>query len=187
MAGQEMHTPVTAEELAHAFEDEGGPVDLSQYAIEDWINLVIFWGMAVCVFLQFFTRYVLNNSFAWTEEIAINGLVVVVFLGAVMCTRMSRHIRVDFIYRLLSPRAGRWLALAVDVLCLVIYAYLAWLMWRYVSIVGDEKMVTINAPRAPMFYAVVAAFVLMFVRAVQVFVRDLRDRRSPLESDPTGA
>ena len=39
--------------------------------------------MALCVFLQFFTRYVLNNSLAWTEEIAINCLVVVVFLGSV--------------------------------------------------------------------------------------------------------
>ena len=26
--------------------------------------------MALCVFLQFFTRYVLNDSYAWTEEIA---------------------------------------------------------------------------------------------------------------------
>ena len=81
------HTPITAEEIAHVFEEEEAPVDLSPYSVEDWVTLAVFWGMALCVFLQFFTRYVLNNSLAWTEEIAINCLVVVVFLGSVWCVR----------------------------------------------------------------------------------------------------
>ena len=37
---------------------------------EDWVAFVIFWSLAFIVFLQFFTRYVLNDSLAWTEEIA---------------------------------------------------------------------------------------------------------------------
>jgi len=40
--------------------------------------------MAGLVFLQFFTRYVLNDSFAWTEELAVYCLMPVVFIG--MCT-----------------------------------------------------------------------------------------------------
>ena len=71
----EHHTPITAEEIAHAFEEEEAPVDLSVYSVEDWLALAVFWLMALCVFLQFFTRYVLNNSLASTEEIAINCLV----------------------------------------------------------------------------------------------------------------
>ncbi len=39
--------------------------------------------MAGCVFLQFFTRYVLNDCYAWTEEIAVYCLIGVVFLGSV--------------------------------------------------------------------------------------------------------
>ena len=41
---------------------------------EDWIAFVLFWALAFIVFLQFFTRYVLNDSLAWTEEIARYGL-----------------------------------------------------------------------------------------------------------------
>ena len=92
--------------------------------------------MVVCVFLQFFTRYALNNSLAWTEEIAINALVVVVFLGSAMCVRISRHIHVDVLYHYLPPRAGRALALAVDAIRVAFFAYGVWLMWRYVSIVA---------------------------------------------------
>ncbi|RRH85641.1 TRAP transporter small permease subunit, partial [Mesorhizobium tamadayense] len=82
---EEHHTEISVEEIAHAFEEVPAHVDLSHHGIEDWITLAVFWGMVACVFLQFFTRYALNNSLAWTEEIAINALVVVVFLGAAMC------------------------------------------------------------------------------------------------------
>ena len=51
--------------------DDHAPVDLSGHnAPEDWLALALFWLMCAVVFLQFFTRYVLNDSFAWTEEIA---------------------------------------------------------------------------------------------------------------------
>ncbi len=66
--------------------------------------MALFWLMAGCVFLQFFTRYILNNSYAWTEEIAVNCLIGVVFMGSVMCVRMSRHIQVDVLYHYLPAR-----------------------------------------------------------------------------------
>ncbi|HWK64269.1 MAG TPA: TRAP transporter small permease [Rhizobiaceae bacterium] len=178
---EEHHTQVTAEELAHAFEEDAPPADLSRYAVEDWITLAVFWAMAACVFLQFFTRYVLNNSFAWTEEIAINCLVVVVFLGSAMCVRLSRHIHVDVIYHYVSKRIGRLLALAVDVIRVGFFAYMCELMWRYVSIVSRERMTTIDLPRNVFFYAVFAAFVLMFLRSIQVFVGNWRRGYSVLE------
>lgn len=176
-----VHTQITAEEIEHVFGEEPPPADLSVYAVEDWITLVVFWGMAACVFTQFFTRYVLNNSFAWTEEIAINCLVVVVFLGAAMCTRMMRHIHVDLVYRYLPAPAGRALALAVSLVTLGFFAFMCWLMWRYTAIVDDERMVTIDLPRNIVFYSVLAGFVLMAVRQVQVFVADLRRGYSILE------
>ena len=77
----EVHTQVTGEELAHVFDEAPPPADLSVYGVEDWFTLATFWLMVGCVVLQFFTRYVLNNSYAWTEEIAIYALVVVVFLA----------------------------------------------------------------------------------------------------------
>ena len=178
---QEVHTQITAEEIAQVFDEEPAPADLSVYAVEDWLTMAVFWGMALCVFLQFFTRYVLNNSFAWTEEIAINCLVVVVFLGSVMCTRRTRHIHVDLLYRSLPSRAARVLALAVSLITIGFFAYMAWLLWRYAGIVHRERMVTINLPRNIVFYTVFASFFLMMLRQIQVFFADLRRGYSVLE------
>jgi TRAP-type C4-dicarboxylate transport system permease small subunit len=185
------HTQITAEEIAQAFEEEVAPIDLSHHGIEDWVTLAVFWGMVVCVFLQFFTRYALNDSLAWTEEIAINALVVVVFLGAAMCVRTSRHIHVDVLYHYLPQRAGRALALAVDAVRVAFFAYASWLMWRYVSIVARERMVTVDLPRRWFFYLVFAGFVLMLLRSIQVAVGNYKRGYSVLERpgafDPPGA
>ena len=108
----EIHTEISAEELAHAFEEPTPEVDLAQYAIEDWASLALFWLMGFAVFLQFFTRYVLNDSLAWTEEIATYCLVAVVFVGSSMCVRLGRHIQVDLLFRYLPPGAARMLSTA---------------------------------------------------------------------------
>ena len=79
--------PASADELALAFQDAPPPADLSGHAAEDWLALGLFWAMVACVFGQFFTRYALNNSLAWTEEIATNLLIAVVFVGAAGCVR----------------------------------------------------------------------------------------------------
>ena len=66
MAEKEVHTQVTGDEIAKTFDSQVQDVDLSVYAPEDWITLAVFWLMTGCVFLQFFSRYVLNDSYAWT-------------------------------------------------------------------------------------------------------------------------
>lgn len=164
----ETHTQVTGDELAKTFDEQTPDIDLRGYAAEDWITLGVFWMMALCVFLQFFTRYVLNDSYAWTEEIATYCLVVIVFWGAAMCVRLSRHIQVDFLFRYLSAGIARALSTLIDIIRVAFFAYAIKLVWRFISIVADEPMTTIQYPKAVFYYVVFAGFVLMFLRSVQV-------------------
>ena len=178
----EVHTQVTAEELAQTFEESGHvPVDLSDYAFEDWLALGLFWAMCLAVFVQFFTRYVLNDSFAWTEEIASNLNVALVFIGSAMCVRLSRHIPVDFLYRYLPYRAGRVLATGVDLVRVAFFAYGAILIWRFMDIVADEQMTTIPLRKNLAYAFVFIGFVLMFFRSLLVTVANWRRGYSVLE------
>ncbi len=177
----EHHTPITAEELAHTFEEVVPPVELSGYGFEDWLSFAIFWVMTLCVFLQFFTRYVLNDSFAWTEEIATYCLVVIVFVGSAMCVRLNRHIQVDFLYRYLPAGLARALSTAIDLIRIAFFAYTAALVWRYMGIIEGEEMTTIRVPKNLFYGAVFLGFVLMFGRSVQVAVANWRQGFSVLE------
>jgi TRAP-type C4-dicarboxylate transport system permease small subunit len=182
MSTAEVHRQITGDEIAHTFEEEAVPkVDLGIYAFEDWVALVIFWVMALAVFLQFFTRYVLNDSYAWTEEIATYCLIGVVFIGASMCVRLSRLIQVDLIYRYLPQIVARALSTAIDLIRIAFFGYAIKLVWVYIQIIGDENMTTINFPKNYVYYAVLLGFVLMFVRSLQVAVQHLRQGYSILE------
>ena len=181
MSSTETHTPITAEELAHTFDEAPPEADLASYGIEDWATFALFWLMAFAVFLQFFTRYVLNDSYAWTEEIATYCLVVIVFVGASMCVRIGRHIHVDFLFRYLPAGLARALATAVDLLRTAFLGYAAYLVWTFMSLIEGEAMTTIDLPKNLVYGAVFAGFVLMFVRSAQVSVANWRRGYSVLE------
>lgn len=175
-------TEVAPETLVQSFaEADQHTAELSGYGIEDWICLGFFWLMTIFVFLQFFTRYVLNDSLAWTEELAVYCLMPVVFIGAAMCVRRCRHIQVNLLYRYLPPAAARVLSTLVDLLALAFYAYAAWLVARYALAVDNEPMTTINWNKSHVYWLAFAGFALMALRALQMAVENWRRGYSALE------
>ncbi len=180
----ESHPVATsAEALVASFaEADKHVVDLSGYSLEDWICLGFFWLMASLVFLQFFSRYVLNDSFAWTEELAVYCLMPVVFIGAAMCVRRVRHIQVNLLYRYLPTTAGRALSTAVDLAAITFYAYATWLVARYALAVDNEPMTTINWNKSHVYWLAFAGFLLMTLRGLQVAVENWRRGFSALQN-----
>ena len=81
---------------------------------EAWLTVGIFWTLGAIVFYQFFTRYVLNNSASWTEEIARYFLIAMVFVGAAIGVGKNNHIQVDFFYKFMPARMARLLSITVD-------------------------------------------------------------------------
>jgi len=178
------HHESSVESIVHSFEeaDQNQQVDLSHYAFEDWLCLTLFWIMGALVFLQFFTRYVLNNSLAWTEELAVYALIGVVFFGSAMCVRTCRHIQVDFLYRYLPKTPARVLSTLIDIVRTVFFGYVVWLVYRYIDLVGTEPMTTIMWDKSYVYWLALAGFVMMFVRSIQVSVQNWRQGYSSLEN-----
>lgn len=63
----------------------------------DYGLLLIFGALFSTVFLQFFTRYVLNDSVAWTEEASRYLLIILSFAGALRCQAKGHHIVLEFV------------------------------------------------------------------------------------------
>ena len=145
----------------------------------DGIVFVIFWTLAVVVFLQFFTRYVLNNSLGWTEEIARYLLIGVTFVGAVTAVRKESHIAVELVYRWLPRPARLALQIAVDLVALAFYGITAWLCVGLAQRT-QQMMGAIDLPKSIVYWAVAACFAGMTVYGVVVLVRHLRTGTSRL-------
>ncbi len=160
--------------------DNADDVDLSQYRIEDWAAFAFFWGLAVVVFLQFFTRYVLNDSLAWTEEIARYLLICVTFVGAAMASRRNSHIMVEFIYIYLGKRAAFVLSTLADIIVVSFYVYAAYLGWLVTAIMGTQRMVVIDLPMSYVFGAGAIGFAALAIRSAQVAWQHWLEGSSPL-------
>lgn len=143
-------------------------VDLSGTPPEAWAALGIFWTLGATVFYQFFTRYVLNDSAAWTEEIARYLLIGVVFVGACIGIGKNNHIQVDFFYRFMPRRMARILATGVDLLRVILLAAFAVLTLMLMMKLSDSRMTMIDLPMNLVYAVCLAGFVVMIWRAIQV-------------------
>jgi TRAP-type C4-dicarboxylate transport system permease small subunit len=168
------------------FHVEDEAVDMSIYGLEDWITFALFWMMALVVFYQVYTRYVLSDSAGWTEEIARYFLVAVVFVGASMSVRKNNHIQVDYFYRLMPKAMGRVLSVCVDVVRCVFLGYATWLTWLLVQRIGGQRMAVIELPVGWVFSAMLFGFTLMFLRSLQVAWRHWKNGYSVLERPEFG-
>lgn len=170
------------EHHAPGFDEQHAEFRLSELGVEDGVTFVLFWILAVVVFVQFFTRYVLNDSLAWTEEVARYLLIAVTFLGATIAVKKNTHIHVEFFYRYLGRRASRVLATAVDVIRLLLLGYFIYLSWKILNLMGNQRMASIDLPIGLLYWAVLAGFVVMLGRALQVTWRHWRRGYSDLEA-----
>ena len=142
---------------------------------EDWLVFAIFWGLAFIVFLQFFTRYVLNDSLAWTEEIARYGLMWVVFVGGAMVTRRNSHIAVELISNVMKPGPLRASLLAfVYVVKLAFIGLLAYLSVTILDRMTIQRMTVFDLPMSYVYAGVALGCFLMLVRQVQTLWRNAR-------------
>ena len=164
------------------FHAEDEVVDLSDTIAEGWIALALFWALGLTVFYQFVTRYVMNDSAAWTEEIARYMLVAVVFVGAAIGVAKNNQIQVDFFYRHMPAAMGRWLSRAVDVLRTAFFATAVFMTWQMMEKIGNQtRMTIVDAPMNIVYGVCLFGFAAMTFRSAQVARTHWRRGYSVLE------
>ncbi|TDH34282.1 TRAP transporter small permease [Pseudohoeflea suaedae] len=153
--------------------------DLTGFQWDDGLVLIVFWALAFVVFLQFFTRYVLNDSLGWTEEIARFLLVTVTFLGVVMAVRRESQIAVELAFRWLSRPLRKALQYFIDVVSIGFYGFMGYLCAQ-VAARTQQKMVSIDFPKSSIYWFICACFAVMTLYALINFWRHFRTGSSRL-------
>ena len=151
------------------FHAEDEVVDLSDTIAEGWISLAVFWLLGLTVFYQFITRYVMNDSAAWTEEVARYLLIGVVFIGAAVGVAKNNQIQVDFFYRHMPRAMGRVLSMAVDVLRTAFFVAAVVMTVQMMMKIGNQtRMTLVDLPMNVVYALCVFGFAAMAWRSLQV-------------------
>jgi TRAP-type C4-dicarboxylate transport system permease small subunit len=137
--------------------------------------------LAAVIFYQFFTRYALNDSASWTEEIARYLLIATAFVGAAVNVRKNNHVQVDFFYRVMPHWMTRPLSTFVDVARIAFLGYCIWLTVALMGKIGSSRMAIIDWPIGILYGFVCFGFALMAWRAVGVATDNWKRGYSVLE------
>ncbi|MEO7548398.1 MAG: TRAP transporter small permease [Ramlibacter sp.] len=164
------------------FHAQDDAVDLSGTKTEAWVALGLFWLLGITVFYQFFTRYVMNDSAAWTEEIARYMLIAVVFTGATIGVVKNNHIQVDFFYKFMPRPVARAMAILVDLMRIGFFAVAAVLTVMMMRKLGStSRMTMVDLPMNWVYGICLLGFAAMAFRSVQVAVFHYKRGYSVLE------
>ncbi len=85
-----------------------------------WLAIFFFSIMVLSALLQVFTRYVINTSIPWTDELARYAFVWSSMLGACLVHRKRGHVMIDAILSRFSAKGQSILAVTIDLLSLSI-------------------------------------------------------------------
>ena len=91
-------------------------------------SAVLFAMMGLTV-VDVVARYVFNRPLRGAFEVTELMLLVLIFAGLPLVSFSDEHATMDFVDRLLGPRAQRWLERGVQLVNGAFMLFLAWLVW----------------------------------------------------------
>lgn len=144
--------------------------DISDVSVLDWPVMIIFWVLFLIVALQFFTRYVLNDSLAWTEEIARFFLIFLAYVGSITCVRKGSHIYLEFFYRYLPSSFIKPISLFCELMVALFFSAAGYYCIGLAQRTLSQRMISVDLPKGIIYWVVVVAcFSMALVALFNVF------------------
>lgn len=136
---------------------------------EKIICAALFLAMTALGFVNVAVRYLTNYSLAATEELLVNGFLLLTIFGAAIAARVGDHLAVTVIYDLLPPPARKALLLLSSALAVLLLALSAWFCWQLLSnqIASGTRSYGLQIPAWYYSAGLPFGFVLVLIRYVQ--------------------
>lgn len=126
-----------------------------------WALVALMAGMIVVVSMQIASRYLLDLSLIWSEEVARLTFISIVFLGAALLARGREHLAVTAVVDLLPDRARHLMDAAVAAVSLLCASYLLRGAWATLLREWDQRTPGLQFPMGAIFALVLASCALL--------------------------
>ena len=144
--------------------------------------------MIVLLFLQVFSRYVVNRAISWTEEVALIFFVLSIYFGAAAAIKRNQHLRLEIVLAKVGPKARQVLLIVGD-LCFIFFNCVIltglYTITRRLKI-NDTRSAVTDFPRWIIYSVVIFLFVLTIIRLLQDIHEKIKTIKS-LSAEPHSA
>jgi len=148
--------------------------------LERWALLVFYVMLVATMFIEVIRREVFSYSSIWGEEIVRYSFISLAWIGAAAAVKERGHIRIDVIMEYVNPRIKALLYMFGDIV-MAIVALVA-LYWSYEAVHVSWKFGSVThglrVSQVWFLSAVPIGFLLVMIRLVQSFLRDINDFRN---------
>ncbi|GAB3761598.1 hypothetical protein GCM10028796_12050 [Ramlibacter monticola] len=144
--------------------------------VEDVVATVCMALLMLITLANVVVRYFSEMSFAWTEEVSVIVMVLMVFAGAAGAAIRNQHIRIDLFSNRGSQARQRGMALVSLGATVVVFATLAVLLGRTAfDEIRYEELNTLNLPRWWVSVPEALLCALVAVRALGIRMRRAKE------------
>jgi TRAP-type C4-dicarboxylate transport system permease small subunit len=137
---------------------------------------VIGLGMALLTGTQVFSRYLLNHSLFWSEEVGRMCLVWISFLGASAVYKRGGHIGIHFLVQRLPHRARRILAILLLLLSFIFFAVMILFGFSFVAFTAGQKTAALGIPKSIPYLAIPISGLMFFLHGLSHLLQLLASR-----------
>ena len=138
-----------------------------------WLNriteislFIIGLSMTLVIGTQVFSRYVLNHSLFWSEEVGRICLVWISFLGASAAYKRRAHIGIDFLVARLPHNLRYAAAIFVLILSLVFFGVLIIYGTIFAAFISGQKTAALGLPLTLTYAAIPLSGILFSLHAL---------------------
>lgn len=146
------------------------------------IGVIALASIVVVVFANAASRYLLNNSFSWAEEMVQMTMPWLAMAGVFLSIRRGTVIRIDFFFEKMSGPLQWMVARAGLVFNCVVLATLAYVSLDFVRLFGGDRALYVGLPVGVSTSALVFGAAGASMAYAAAFVSALLDRKT----NPTG-
>jgi len=131
--------------------------------------------VVVCILaaVQVVSRYVFENPFSWTEELATYLFVYLSFIGASLALKKNEHFAMEILCEKLPETLRSFTKIFVRILIFLCCAIIFWYGCRLTINAWNVKTPALEISYSVPYAAVPLGGILMMLRSLEALVKDL--------------
>ena len=138
---------------------------------EEYIAAILFGFTGILLAIQVFSRYVLNHSFAWTEELATLLFVPMIYCGIAAAVTNRKHVSIEIVQQFVPYKIKKALMITSQIIFLFFCIYIQRPLYKVIEALGDSETSLLRIPKKLIYLWIPVLLILTGIRIIQDIIR----------------